>query len=74
MTTDSKAPSVVQCSPDILGGTPVFKGTRVPVATFLDYLAAGDSLERFLDHFPTVDRDQAVALLAEIKESLETAA
>jgi uncharacterized protein (DUF433 family) len=47
----------------VLGGTPVFVGTRVPVKNLLDYLAAGDSLERFLDHFPSVTREQAVAAL-----------
>ena len=66
--------SVVESSPDILGGTPVFKGTRVPVATLLDYLAAGDPLERFLDHFPTVKREQAVALLDELKDQFDAAA
>src|SRR6266545_1973559 len=56
--------SVVRCDPDVLGGTPVFAGTRVPVKNLVDYLAAGDSLERFLDHFPSVTREQAVAALA----------
>jgi uncharacterized protein (DUF433 family) len=54
---------VVHSDPDILGGTPVFFGTRVPVQTLLDYLTAGDSLDQFLDHFPTVSREQAVAAL-----------
>jgi len=54
---------VVQQSPKILGGTPVFAGTRVPVQTMLDYLEAGDRLDDFLDQFPTVTRDQAVAFL-----------
>ncbi len=53
--------SVIQSNPEILGGTPVFRGTRVPVKNLLDYLAAGDSLGQFLDDFPTVRRDQAVA-------------
>ncbi|HXD30084.1 MAG TPA: DUF433 domain-containing protein [Pyrinomonadaceae bacterium] len=66
--------SVVQTSPDILGGTPVFKGTRVPVTTLIDHLAAGDPLERFLDHFPTVTREQAVALLDELKDHFDAAA
>jgi len=48
---------VVHSDPGILGGTPVFVGTRVPVRTLLDYLAAGDTLEIFLDHFPTVSRE-----------------
>ena len=55
--------SVVRCDPGILGGTPVFAGTRVPIKNLVDYLAAGDSLERFLDHFPSVTREQAVAAL-----------
>ena len=67
MTTIS---SVVLSDPDILGGTPVFVGTRVPVRTLLDYLAAGDSLEEFLDHFPTVSREQVVGALGEANELL----
>jgi uncharacterized protein (DUF433 family) len=70
---DTKA-RVVERSPDIIGGTPVFEGTRVPVATLFDYLAAGDPLERFLDHFPTVKREQVVALLDEIKDGFDAAA
>jgi uncharacterized protein (DUF433 family) len=62
--------SVVHSDPDILGGTPVFVGTRVPVHILLDYLAAGDSLETFLDHFPTVSREQAVAALEQAKDLL----
>lgn len=63
--------SVVQSDPDVLGGTPVFVGTRVPIKNLLDYLAAGDTLERFLDHFPSVTREQAVAAL-EIAKDLIT--
>jgi uncharacterized protein (DUF433 family) len=55
--------SLVRCDPEILGGTPVFAGTRVPIKNLMDYLAAGDPLERFLDHFPSVTRAQAVAAL-----------
>ena len=55
--------SVVHSDPEILGGTPVFRGTRVPVKNLLDYLAAGDTLAQFLDDFPTVRREQAVAAL-----------
>ena len=55
--------AVVHSDPEILGGTPVFVGTRVPVKSLLDYLAAGDTLEKFLDHFPSVTREQAVAAL-----------
>ena len=72
--SDATTKSVVESSPDILGGTPVFKGTRVPVATLLDYLAAGDPLERFLDHFPTVKREQTAALLDELKDQFDAAA
>src|SRR6266545_1737684 len=64
--------SVVRSDPEVLGGTPVFAGTRVPVKNLMDYLAAGDSLERFLDHFPSVTREQAVAAL-EIATDLLTA-
>lgn len=55
--------SVVRCDPDVLGGTPVFAGTRVPIKNLVDYLAAGDPLERFLNHFPSVTREQAVGAL-----------
>jgi uncharacterized protein (DUF433 family) len=61
---------IFHSDPDILGGTPVFVGTRVPVKTLLDYLEAGDSLDEFLDHFPSVDREQAVAVLELAKEML----
>ena len=56
-------PNIIHCDPDILGGTPVFVGTRVPVKTLYDYLDAGDSLGEFLDDFPSVTREQAVAAL-----------
>ena len=62
--------SVVQSDPNVLGGTPVFAGTRVPVKNLLDYLAAGDALERFLEHFPSVTREQAVAALEIAKDLL----
>jgi len=62
--------SVIQRSPEILGGTPVFTGTRVPVQTLLDYLEAGQPLSDFLEDFPTVTRDQAVAALEQAKEVL----
>jgi uncharacterized protein (DUF433 family) len=60
----------VHRDPDILGGTPVFVGTRVPAHTLLDYLEAGDSLAEFLADFPSVTRDQAVAALEIAKQSL----
>ncbi len=55
--------SVIHSDPDILGGTPVFIGTRVPVRALLDYLEAGEPLSEFLEDFPTVSREQAVAAL-----------
>jgi uncharacterized protein (DUF433 family) len=58
---DAKA--VVHSDPEILGGTPVFVGTRVPVRNLIDFLEAGDSLDDFLTSFPSVSRDQAVAAL-----------
>lgn len=54
---------VVHSDPEILGGTPVFLGTRVPFQTLLDYLEAGDTLDEFLDDFPTVTREQAITAL-----------
>jgi uncharacterized protein (DUF433 family) len=66
--------SVVLCDPEILGGTPVFRGTRVPVKNLRDYLAAGDTLDQFLDDFPTVSREQAVAALELAKDLLTAGA
>ena len=54
---------VIHSGPDILGGKPVFVGTRVPVKALWDYLEGGDSLDEFLEDFPSVTRDQAVAAL-----------
>ncbi len=62
--------SIIHRDPDILGGTPVFVGTQVPVRTLLDYLATGDTLEEFLDHLPTVAREQAVAALGHATDLL----
>jgi len=56
--------------PDILGGTPVFVGTRVPVRSLFDYLEGGESLDEFLRQFPSVKRDQAIAALGVARESL----
>jgi uncharacterized protein (DUF433 family) len=61
---------VVSITPDVMSGTPVFAGTRVPVQTLLDYLEAGESIEDFLCGFPTVKREQVVAFLEEAKERL----
>jgi uncharacterized protein (DUF433 family) len=63
-------PSVIHSDPNILGGTPVFVGTRVPVKTLLDYLEAGESLDEFLDHFPSVSHAQAIAALELAKDML----
>ena len=54
---------LISRSDDVLGGTPVFWGTRVPVRTLVDYLEAGQRLDEFLEDFPTVHRDQAVGVL-----------
>ena len=61
---------IIHSDAGVLGGTPVFVGTRVPVHTLLDYLEAGDSLDQFLEHFPSVTREQAVALLELAKSML----
>ena len=61
---------VVHSDPEIMGGTPVFVGTRVPLQTLLDYLEAGDRLGEFLEDFPTVTREQAIAALEQAKEAL----
>ena len=61
---------IIHSDPNILGGTPVFVGTRVPVKTLLDYLEAGDTLDVFLEHFPSVSHEQAVAALEMAKEML----
>jgi uncharacterized protein (DUF433 family) len=68
-----KTTSVVKIDPEILSGTPCFAGTRVPARTLIDYLEGGDSLESFLEDFPTVSREQAVALLEEASELLALA-
>jgi uncharacterized protein (DUF433 family) len=65
-----KKTSVVHSDPDILGGTPVFVGTRVPVQALIDYIEGGHSLEEFLDDFPTVTREIAVAALEQAKVHL----
>ena len=54
---------VISRNPDVMGGTPVFAGTRVPVQTLLDYLEAGDSIDEFLDGFPSVTREQVIAFV-----------
>ena len=61
---------LIRSSRNVLGGTPVFAGTRVPVQTLLDYLEGGHPLDAFLDHFPTVTREQAQQVLALFKRAL----
>ena len=62
---------IVHSDPEILGGTPVFVGTRVPVKSLYDHLEAGDSLDEFLESFPSVSREQAVAALELAREMTE---
>jgi uncharacterized protein (DUF433 family) len=61
---------VIVKNPEILGGAPVFRGTRVPIQALFDYLKGGETLEDFLEGFPTVSREAAVAALEEAKELL----
>ena len=63
----SPSPAVIHSDPEILGGTLVFRGTRVPVQSLFDHLKAGDSIEVFLDGFPSVKRAQVLAVLREME-------
>jgi len=65
---------VISRNPDVMGGTPVFAGTRVPIQTLLDYLEAGDSIDDFLDGFPSVSREQVIDFLEQAKDRLVAAA
>ena len=65
-----KLASVVHSDPEILGGTPVFVGTRVPVQALIDYIQGGHTLEKFLDDFPSVPRELAIAALEQAKQHL----
>ena len=62
---------IVSCNPAVMSGTLVFAGTRVPVKTFIQHLTAGDSLDDFLDDFPSVTREQAVAFLEMVLKEAE---
>lgn len=64
-------PSPILIDPEIMTGTPCFAGTRVPVTILFDYLEDGDPLSEFLDHHPSVTREQAVAVLVLMRESVE---
>ena len=59
--------TVVTSSPDVMGGTPVFAGTRVPIENLIDYLEGGESIEDFLEGFPSVSREQVITFLEETK-------
>ena len=65
---------MISRNPDVMGGTPVFAGTRVPPQTLLDYLEAGDSIDDFLDGFPSVSREQVIDFLEQAKDRLVAAA
>lgn len=62
--------NVISRSPEVMGGTPVFDGTRVPVQTLIDYLEGGESIDDFLKGFPTVSKAQVIKLLEEAKEKI----
>lgn len=66
--------SVVSVSKDVMGGTPVFAGTRVPTQTLIDYLTGGDSIDDFLEGFPTVNREQVVEFLQQAEREMEKVA
>jgi uncharacterized protein (DUF433 family) len=70
LITGMKRSSVVKIDPEIMSGTPCFAGTRVPARTLLDYLEGGETLDEFLEQFPTVSRRQAIAFLEEAGEHL----
>jgi len=69
-----RAQEVVHIDPEIMSGTPVFVGTRVPLYNLFDYLEAGDSLDKFLASFPSVTREQAIAALELAKEAMSEVA
>jgi uncharacterized protein (DUF433 family) len=66
--------SVVKVDPEIMSGTPCFTGTRVPIQNLIDYLEGGDSIEEFLDGFPSVSREQVIAFIEEAKNRVLAAA
>ncbi len=65
-----KHSSIISVSPEIMGPSPVFACTRVPVQTLLDYLKAGESIDDFLEGFPTVTKEQVIALLEQVEKQL----
>jgi uncharacterized protein (DUF433 family) len=66
--------AIITTSPDILGGTAVFAGTRVPLQTFIEHIKAGESIDDFLRGFPSVKREQLVGLLDQVEERILTKA
>jgi uncharacterized protein (DUF433 family) len=70
----SPSPAVIHSDPEILGGTPVFVGTRVPFRNLIDYLERGHGLDEFLDEFPSVSREQVVAALEAAHEAVSAGA
>jgi len=62
--------SLVKIDPEIMSGAPCFAGTRVPIQHLIDYLEGGDSIDEFLEDFPSVRRDQVISFLEEAKESV----
>jgi uncharacterized protein (DUF433 family) len=66
--------SVVKIDPEIMSGAPCFAGTRVPIQNLIDYLEGGDSIEDFLEGFPSVSREQVIAFLEEVKDRMLAAA
>jgi uncharacterized protein (DUF433 family) len=66
--TKKNSHTIISRDKDILGGTPVFKGTRVPIETLWDYLKAGETVEDFLEGFPSVDREQVITLIEQAQQ------
>ena len=67
-------PRAIESDPEIMGGEPVFVGTRVPARTLFEFLEAGDTLDEFLAEFPSVSREQAVAALEAAREAVVSVA
>ena len=63
-------PDIVTVNPNILGGTPVFAGTRVPIQSLFDFIESGETIDEFLENFPTVRREQVIALLETAREQI----
>ena len=70
MINDAELSKVFRSDPEIMGGTPVFTGTRVPVQNLVDYLEGGESIDDFLTGFPTVKREQVIGFIEAAKEKL----